>query len=107
MSSQRHHLGRGVVYALILAALAVTVLVAIGELTSGSRPELSAATDDGLPVELDGSDDEIRNVSIGLGGLAATVLLVTALYYVHTGRVAKDRFVERYESPDGLASDHG
>jgi len=81
---------------MILALLMVTALIVVGELyTGGARPELASATDDGLPVELDGSDDEIRNISIGLGGLAASVLLVTALYWIHTGRVAKERYLRQ------------
>ena len=92
MSRENASFGRGLVVAVILAVLMVTALIVVGELySSGARPELASATDDGLPVELDGSDEEIRNISIGLGGLSASVLLLTALYWMHTGRQARLR----------------
>ncbi len=96
MTRKTASFGRGIAIAVIIALLMVTALIVVGEMYStGARPQLASATDDGLPVQLDGSEDEIRNVSIGLGGLGASVLLVTALYWIHTGRLAKERLLRQ------------
>ncbi len=96
MTRKTASFGRGVAVAVIIAMLMVTALIVVGELYStGARPQLASATADGVPVQLDGSEDEIRNISIGLGGLGASVLMITALYWIHTGRLAKERLLRQ------------
>lgn len=75
--------------------LGIVVLLVLGEVYAGDdAPELGA-TIDGEPapeqLRLDSSDSDVRNVSVALALMALGVLVLTWLYWRHTGKAARRR----------------
>ncbi|MDH3755079.1 MAG: hypothetical protein OEU32_14510 [Acidimicrobiia bacterium] len=82
----------------VVVLLGVSVLLVVGEVYAGSsgRPELAETIDgEPAPAQLvtESSAADVRNVSVVLGLLALAVLVLSFLYWRHTGRAARRRFI--------------